>query len=193
MPTRRFQCCCQCIYGIRQKLSSIQSYLKCAERLELNRDHSLMPRSVKILNEGEYVHLTDQEIRRQKTKGMKYRISRPIVVTCLYKGKPESVTVPVDRVFDGDSLKRMLCLEDDGIAWAVHDWLYNTHAFDPKQDGTTTAIDTRWPVDELMYALLAIEGYKLYGKSLQLADTLAAMTLDRAWHAVNDNVFIRTP
>jgi hypothetical protein len=152
-----------------------------------------MPKAVKIVSAGEYVQLTNQEIKQQKTKGMKYRISRPIVITCLYNGKPESVTVPVDRVFDGDSLKRMLCLADDGIAWAVHDWLYNTHAFDTKHDGTTTAIDTRWPVDELMYALLLLEDYKWYGKSLQLADTLAAMTLDRAWHAVNDNSFVRIP
>jgi hypothetical protein len=152
-----------------------------------------MPQSVHIVNKGEYVHLTEREILQQKTKGMKYRIKRPIVVTCVYNGKPESVTVPVDRVFDGDSLKRKLRLEDDGIAWAVHDWLYNTHAFDTKGDGTTTVIDKRWPVDELMYNLLVLDGYNFYSKLLQMADGLAAITLDRAWHAVNDNAFVRIP
>ena len=125
------------------------------------------------------------------SRRMKYRIRAPIVVTCLYNGIPETITVPVDRVFDGDSLKRRCHLNDDGIAWAVHDWLYKTHAFDVKTDDTQTMIDNRWSADEIMYSLLKLEGYKFYGNFLQSADVLTAITLDRAWVATNENHYVR--
>ena len=63
------------------------------------------------------------------------------------------------------------------------------HAFDTKSDGTTTLINMRWPVDELMYNILILEGYVLYGRCLQYFDMCVIGNLDNAWDNVNDNTF----
>jgi hypothetical protein len=157
------------------------------------RNPSLMPHSIHIQSQGQYDKLTKLEIAYQHSKRMRNIIREPIVVTCMYNGSIETITIPANRVFDGDSLKYILCLEDDGIAWAVHDWLYNTHAFDTKLDGTTTLLEHRWPVDELMYALLIAEGNALYGRFLQTADICVIAQLDRAWDRINDNTFVEPP
>lgn len=149
-----------------------------------------MPHSICIQSVGKYDTLTKAEIVRQHSKGMRQIIREPIVVTCVYNGNTETITVPVDRVFDGDSLKCLFSIQDDGIAWAIHDWLYNTHAFDTKSDGTTTRIDRRWPADELMYALLILEGYTVYGRCLQYLDGCIIRRLDRAWDQISDNNFV---
>jgi len=151
-----------------------------------------MPHSISIQSVGKYRPLTETEISHQNGRRMRHIIREPIVVTCVYNGKPETITVPVDRVFDGDSLKNLFCINDDGIAWAIHDWLYNTHAFDTKSNGTTTVIDMRWPVDELMYSLLIIEGYTIYGRCLQSLDMCVVGELDKAWEMINDNTFVPT-
>jgi len=70
---------------------------------------------------------------------------------------------------------------ENGIAWAVHDWMYYTHAFDTKPDGTTTKIENRWSVDELMYILLTIEGSPRYAYFLQTFDSLVRWVLDHYW------------
>lgn len=176
-------------------VASMRSYLQSlASKLTVftpNRggDQDIKAQTLQIVSMGAYVRLTPQEITRQIGTHMKYRISKPIVVHCVYNSKQETVTVPVDRVFDGDSFKRMLYLQDDGLAWAVHDWLYHSHAFDTKPDGTTTTID-RSVVDEIMYSLLVLDGSVVYAKLLQLGDGFVAAILDQAWDKQTDNVFI---
>jgi len=112
---------------------------------------------------------------------MRYRTLKNIVVECIYNGSLETITVPVDRVFDGDTLKSWLYMASEGIAWVVHDWMYYTHAFDTKPDGTTTKIENRWSVDELMYILLTIEGSPRYAYFLQTFDSLVRWVLDHYW------------
>ena len=158
---------------------------------EAHRDPALTPHSICIKSIGKYETLTKTEIAKQHSKNMRRVIRKPIVVTCMYNGNMETITVPMNRVFDGDSLKKLFCIKDDGIAWAIHDWLYHTHAFDKRSDGTTTQINLRWPVDELMYSLLILEGYKVYGKCLQSLDVCMIGVLDRAWDATNKNTFVR--
>jgi hypothetical protein len=115
---------------------------------------------------------------------MLYEIMKTMRLSCVYKGKTELVTCPAGSVFNGDSLKYILNIENDGIAWVFHDWLYTSHAFDIREDGTQTTIphENRWVVDELMYTIIEIDGYVCYARSAKALDTIIDRILHNAWN-----------
>ena len=54
------------------------------------------------------------------------------------------MTCSAGSVFTGDTLKSILNIENDGVAWVFHDWLYNEHAFDVRPDGTQKLCQVQW-------------------------------------------------
>ena len=149
---------------------------------------SCVPGRVRIRKHGFYVKMTPTERSQQVVPGMKFRTMCPVVVTCRYRGRQETVTVPANHIFHGDNFKELLKLETTGIAWLVQDWLYGTHAFDRRPDGKTTTIPSRWTVDELMYRILALEKHTSYAEMLRSGDQFFAQVLETHWNKAILNV-----
>lgn len=129
--------------------------------------------------------LSVSEISAQRFPGMIYEVMQDLQLSCLIRGRREVVTVEAGHVFNGDSLKLRLNLENDGIAWVFHDWLYNVQAFDVRVDGTQTVIQRqdRWVADELMYELIKLDGYVGYSRLTRTLDLFIGAILNTAWDA----------
>ena len=127
--------------------------------------------------------LSRTEISAQRSPGMLYEIMQDMRLSCMYKGKTEIVTCPAGCVFNGDSLKYILNIENDGVAWIFHDWIYQTHSFDVREDGTQTLIprEKRWIVDELMFSVIELDGYVLYARIAKTLDSIIDGILYNAW------------
>ena len=141
-----------------------------------------VPRRVRIQRHGYYTPLTPSERAHHATQGRRYRTRHPVVVTCVYHGRRETVTVPAQRLFHGDAFKELLRLPSTGVAWLVQDWLYGTHAFARRADGTTTAITHRRTVDELTYRILALDHQTSYADMLRAGKPFFAHALDTYWN-----------
>jgi S1-C subfamily serine protease len=146
-------------------------------------DENIHDRDVFNANVYYLRRLSKQEIAIQHSPGMLYEIMKDLQMSCMYRGNKEIVTCPAGRVFNGDSLKYILNIENDGVAWVFHDWLYNKHSFDVRVDGTQTTIDRdhRWVIDELMYSIIEIDGYVLYARIAKTLDTIIDGILYNAW------------
>jgi hypothetical protein len=131
--------------------------------------------------------LCPDEIAIQQKPNMLYEVMQEMQLSCRYQGKMEYITCPTGCVFNGDTLKQMLNIENDGVAWVFHDWLYTSHAFDVRIDGTQTIIprDHRWVTDELMYTIIRTDGYVGYARMLQQLDAYANSILYNAWDHVD--------
>jgi hypothetical protein len=159
-----------------------------------------------VLEDPEYDHrihdrcsfnATDYYLRRlslseqvvQSRRNVIYEIMQDIQLSCIYNGKTEYITCPAGRVFDGDSLKRMLNIENDGIGWVFHDWLYFSHAFDMSENGTQTSIphENRWIADELMYEIVRLDGYSSYAGFTKRFDLFVGPMLDTSWNFITEN------
>ena len=138
-----------------------------------------------VFNTKDYYlrRLSKREISLQNSPGMLYEIMQDMRLSCMYHGKTEIVTCPAGSVFNGDTLKYILNIENDGVAWVFHDWLYNEHAFDVRPDGTQTTIpsENRWVIDELMYSIIKLDGYLLYARIAKTFDTIIDGILNNAW------------
>jgi len=143
-------------------------------------NHYALSREVHVIHPGRYRKLTIPERKLQESPGMLYCTEEPTQVSFLHNGQRELVTIPIDRVFDGDSCKRICGLGNHGSAWVVHDWLYaKPHTVD-----SGVELWDRKHADELMYELLSHEGvvHMLYASLLRLFDSMVSTTLDRAWN-----------
>jgi hypothetical protein len=127
--------------------------------------------------------LCPDEILNQTRPDMVYEIMQDMQMSCRYNGKTEYITCPAGFVFNGDTLKQILSIENDGIAWVFHDWLYTSHAFDVRADQTQTQIprDRRWVVDEVMYEMLKTDGYVRYAWMARRFDAVVDRILYKAW------------
>jgi hypothetical protein len=153
-------------------------------------NHFAPIREIHVILPGRYRRLNPREQRVQHRRGMLYCIEEPIRVSFMYDGRREVVTVPAGRVFDGDSLKRLMGFGSSGIAWVVHDWLYRVpnHVLD-----SGIEIRDHRHADEIMYELLGHEGviHMVYASILRLFDDTISSTLNRAWHQdTGSNVFV---
>jgi hypothetical protein len=133
--------------------------------------------------------LSPAEITAQHYPRMVYEVMQDLQLSCMYRGKTELITCPKGYVFNGDSLKQVLSIENDGIAWVFHDWMYTTHAFDVRDDGTQTLLsrERRWVVDEMMYTMIESDGYVAYAWIAKKMDTLISGSLDAAWDTASQN------
>jgi hypothetical protein len=135
---------------------------------------------VQVIHSGRYRKLTKNESAKQRQQDRAcHVIEESVCVSCMYNGKREYVTVPVRRVFDGDSLKRLFGIDSTGISWVVHDWLYATpHAFD---SGT---VCTRAHADAMFYELLSQDGvvHMVYASLTHTFDRTVSHVLTSAWN-----------
>ena len=131
--------------------------------------------------------LSPREKAVQKNPNAIYEIMQDCQLSCMYKGKTEYITCPAGRVFDGDTLMRLLNIENDGIGWVFHDWLYFSHSFDRCADGTQTLIP-RWVADELMYDIIHIDGYSNYARFTKHYDIFISSILNTAWNFITKRV-----
>jgi hypothetical protein len=155
-------------------------------------NHFAHSREIRVIQRGRYRKLSTAEQKRQNCRGMMYRIEESIQISVVYDGRRDVVTIPIGRVFDGDSLKKVCGYRSTGIAWVVHDWLYTSpHAMD-----SGVILYDRKHADEIMYELLSYEGVvpMVYASILRLFDSTISTTMDRAWDTVTDsNVYVPLP
>lgn len=136
--------------------------------------------------------LSVSEISAQWFPGMIYEVMQEMQLSCMLRGRREVVTVKAGHVFNGDSLKLLLNLENDGIAWVFHDWLYTTQAFDVGENGTQTVIprEDRWVTDELMYEIIKLDGYVGYSRLVRTFDFFVGDALNNAWDSHGPTAYI---
>ena len=153
-------------------------------------DHRVHSRMSFNANDYYLRRLSTAETLVQVRPRMMYEVMKDVQLSCVYDGRTELVTCPAGCVLDGDSLKKMFNIENDGIAWVFHDWLYYSHAFDVRADGTQTKIPRhrRWVPDELMYNVIKMDGYTTYSWFTQRFDSLASSVLNDSWDYSPKNV-----
>ena len=130
--------------------------------------------------------LSTDEQAVQTNQNAIYEIMQDCQLSCMYKGQTEYITCPAGRVFDGDTLMRVLNTENDGIGWVFHDWMYFSHSFDMRADGTQTVIppDDRWVADELMYEIIRIDGYSSYAGFTRRFDVFISRMMNTVWNCI---------
>lgn len=84
--------------------------------------------------------LSQSESLTQGCLGLMYETMQDIQLSCLYDGCTELVTCPAGVNLNNDSSKKIFRIENSGLAWIFHDWLYYSHTFDVRDDGTQTRI-----------------------------------------------------
>jgi hypothetical protein len=142
-------------------------------------NHFVPLRDVHVVRPGRYRELTQLEQQNQHTPGMLYCTVQPIEISFLHEGRRQHVTIPINVVFHGTSLKQWFGVDSYADAWIMRDWLYTKpHALD-----SGLLITSRKCVDEIMYEQLSHDGVcgMVYASLLSMFDCLVTTTLNQAW------------
>ena len=150
-------------------------------------NHFAPTREVRVVRPGRCRKLTRAERDVQSHRGLIYCTEESIKISFLLDGQREQVTIPKNRIFDGDSLRQYFGMDSYGNAWVVHDWLYSI----PHTTDSGTVLTHRKHADEIMYELLSNDGVcnMVYASLLRLFDSLISTRLDRAWETVVDRTY----
>jgi hypothetical protein len=123
--------------------------------------------------------LNPSEMLAQGCLGMLYEIMQDIQLSCVYNGRTETVTCPASCILNDDSLKTIFKIENCGLAWIFHDWLYYSHAFDVRADGGHTQIAYQGIVHGLIDTIIKMGEYTPFVRRL---DTFAVEQLNAKWN-----------